>query len=285
MTRLGVLADIHGNLPALQAVIEDMAAFKVDHVVVGGDCIVGAPFPAQVMETVITHNWAVIRGNNAFYLLDYDTSRAPESWRSYSIPPVLHEQLGGHWTRVIASLPDTLSLRFRDAPPVRVVHGIPGDPWTPIYPQTSLADIRRYLAGVQETTVICAHSHIALDRQVDHWHLINPGSVGVPLDGQFKASYMVLEGSSQGWNVIAHRRVPFDYEPIFAEFERQRFEERCGADGRLVIEEFRTAQLRLYPFARWVQIHHPDEPRTQAMVDTFLQSDIETYVPEPYRRS
>ena len=77
MTRLAVLADIHGNLPALQAVIADMAQFAVDQVVVAGDSVNWGPFSRQVMELIWAHRWPVIRGNNELYLLDYsDRARA-----------------------------------------------------------------------------------------------------------------------------------------------------------------------------------------------------------------
>jgi predicted phosphodiesterase len=284
MTRLGILADIHGNLPALQAVRADLTAFAVDHVVVAGDSINWGPFSRQVMAAITEANWAVIRGNNEFYLLDYDTPRSPAHWESYGLPPLLLEQLDPRWTRQIAALPDALSLRFRDAPPVQVVHGLPGNPWQAIFPQTADDEVRRYLTGVAEDTVICAHSHLPLVRQVDGWQVINPGSVGVPLDGQFTASYMVLEGDSVGWHVIAHRRIPFDYEALFAEFARQDYEARFGVEARLVLEEFRTARLRLHPFIEWLKLHHPDQPYSHALVDAFLQADIEAYMPEPYRQ-
>ena len=123
MTRLAVISDIHGNLPALEAVMTDLATYKVDHVVVAGDSINWGPFSRQVLEVITAQNWAIIRGNNEFYSLDYDTSRAPKHWSSFTLPPFIHEQLGDQWLNVIAIQPDTLSLRFRDAPPY------PSDTW------------------------------------------------------------------------------------------------------------------------------------------------------------
>jgi predicted phosphodiesterase len=121
MTRLAILADIHGNLPALEAVLQDLSQFKMDHVIVAGDVINWGPFSAQVMERVTREGWAVIRGNNEFYVLDYNTPRAPSEWEEYSLLPWLHGQLNGHWRNVIAAWPD--------APPLRVVHGSPRSPW------------------------------------------------------------------------------------------------------------------------------------------------------------
>ena len=168
MTRLAVLADIHGNLPALQLVINDMQQFKIDQVVVAGDSINWGPFSRQVMEVIWQRRWPVIRGNNEFYLLDYQTERAPAHWARFTMPPYLHDHLGDNWVNDIAALPDTLQLRFRDAPPIRVCHGIPGDPWTAITPLSSAPQIRRWLRDTSERALIGAHSHIALCRQVDN---------------------------------------------------------------------------------------------------------------------
>src|ERR1700720_3129900 len=100
MTRLAILADIHGNLPALEAVIADLARFAVDQVVVAGDVINWGPFSAQVTARIVEAGWAVIRGNNEFYLLDYQTPRAPAAWNDreqWPLLPWLRQQLAGRW--------------------------------------------------------------------------------------------------------------------------------------------------------------------------------------------
>ena len=284
MTRLAVLADIHGNLPALHAVIDDMAQFAVDQVVVAGDSINWGPFSRGVMEAIRERRWPVIRGNNEYYLLDYDTERAPAHWARFTMPPYLHAQLNDQWIQRIAALPDTLQLRFRDAPPIRVVHGIPGDPWTAITPQSSAAQIRRWLRDISERSLICAHSHIALERHVGDWHIFNPGSVGVPLDGEHSASYMLLDGREDGWRLAAHRRIPIDVAPVLAEFERTRFTERCGVTAHLVIDEFRSARLQLAAYLDWKGKHYPGRDDSLDLLGAFRGlEDMTPYLPPAYR--
>ena len=233
MTKLAILADIHGVSPALDAVIEDMHQFKVDHVVVAGDLISFGPFSQQVVERVVENGWSVIRGNNEFFLVDYRSPRAPSEWDDpirFSLLPWLSRQLDDHWKHSIASWPDSLQLRYPDAPPIRVVHGTPRSPWEALLPTMKDDEISHHLAGVDEGTVIAAHSHLPMDKNSGKWHLINPGSVGVPLDGTFSASYVLIDGDDRGWK--AHfRRVPFDYDPIYREFERTGFVEECGLIG------------------------------------------------------
>lgn len=284
MTRLAVLADIHGNLPALRAILNDMAQFNVDQVVVAGDSINWGPFSRQVMETIWERRWPVIRGNNELYLLDYDTERAPAGWSRFTMPPYLHDQLGDGWAQAIAALPDTLQLRFRDAPPIRVVHGIPGDPWTAITPLSSAAQIRRWLRDVSERTVIAAHSHIALERRVDDRHIFNPGSVGVPVDGDHSASYMILDGRADGWELAAHRRIPIDVAPLLAEYKRTHFVARCGVTAQLVMDEFRTARLQLAAYLDWKAKRHAGDADSLELLREFRElDDIDPYLPPAYR--
>jgi predicted phosphodiesterase len=85
MTTLAILSDLHGNLPALEAVLAELAPLGVDQVIVAGDVINWGPFSAQVTARVIERGWAPIRGNNEFYLLDYSTPRAPCRLAGYSL--------------------------------------------------------------------------------------------------------------------------------------------------------------------------------------------------------
>jgi predicted phosphodiesterase len=169
LTRLAVLADIHGNLPALEAVLHDLSQFSVDHVIVAGDVIDRGPFSVQVLERVTREGWAMIRGNAELYLLDYNTPRAPAEWSDPTLFPMLprlHRRLNDRWLTAIGVWPDTLNLRFPDAPPVRVVHGSPRSVRELIYPISTEAEIKNMLADVKETTVITGHTHLAMDRRV-----------------------------------------------------------------------------------------------------------------------
>jgi predicted phosphodiesterase len=284
MTRLAVLADLHGNLPALEAVQRDLAQFSVDQVVVAGDLINWGPFSARVVERVLEAGWAILRGNHEFYLLDYETPRAPAAWRDrqvYAMLPWLKRQMQAGWHAHIAVWPDSLSLRFHDAPPLRVVHGSPRSNTESLYPLSSSADVEAALDGVDEATVVAAHTHLPMARSVGRWQVLNPGSVGVPLDGVHCARYLLLQGGQGGWRPT-FRQVPIDPQWVLLEFERQGFIEACGITGQLVIEEFRTARLAVYPFAAWRQACHSDEPMSQALLDEFAAVDRWAYTPAAY---
>lgn len=284
MTRIAVLGDIHGNLPALEAVMADMARFSIDAVVANGDVINWGPFSAEVLRRIRGEGWAVIRGNHEFYLLDYGTTKAPSAWSDpshYPLLPLLQEQLGDSWTQRIAAWPDSLSLRFPGAKPLRIVHGSPRSAWEPLYAGTPTEEVGEMLAQVEEETVVVAHTHLPLDRTVGRWRILNPGSVGVPLDGVHGARYMLLESSRGGWEPT-FRYVQYDYEPLYRAFDKQRFVERCGIIGHLVVEEFKTVRPRVHPFLMWRTACCPERPISIALLADFAHIDPWDYTSSPY---
>lgn len=253
MTNLAILADIHGNLPALQSVVADMGNFEIDHVIVAGDLINWGPFSLEVVEYALASQWAIIRGNNEFYLLDFATSREPASWRKYTLLPWLQSQFNPETRNKIAAWPDELRLRYPDAPEILVVHGVPGDPSTSIFATTKEVELNRIFRDVTCTTIVTAHTHLPLEKNIGGWHIVNPGSVGVPLDGEASASYALLTADNKGWNVM-FRRVAYSIDPLLDRFEQQQFVLRCGPVAELIKREFVTARLQVIPFLRWCNV-------------------------------
>jgi predicted phosphodiesterase len=284
MTTIAVLADIHGNLPALEAVQNDMTRYDIDQVVVAGDVINWGPFSAECAEIVRRNGWAVIRGNNEFYLLDYDTAREPEAWKDraqWPLLPWLYEQMGDDWRERIAAWPDALSLRFADGPPIRVVHGSGRSAWEGVYASYADEHLCEQLAGIEESFVINGHTHLAMDHCAGRWRILNPGSVGVPLDGVFVARYMMLQATGAGWEPV-FREIPIDNTGVLAAFEQQRFIERCGVIGQLVVDEFRTARLGVLPFLYWRAATCAGAPLAPDLLDTFAATDPWPHTPAPY---
>ena len=92
--------------------------------------------------------------------------------------------------------------------------------------------------------------------------------MGVPLDGIFSASYMILEGNEKCWTPT-FRRVPFDYKTVFEEFEASGYNQASGPIGRLVVEVYKTARPML-GFLRWREKHRAGSPLTYDLVDEYL---------------
>ena len=271
MTRLAILSDIHGNLPGLEAVIEDMAQFQPDHVISAGDQINVGPFSAQVMQRLHDINATMIRGNHEYYLLEYVTAREPESRRGWVTLTYLAEQLAGRWYNTIAAMPDELVLYYPDGPAIRVMHGLPGNVWNSLHRLSSDDDVREKMAGVTEATVIAGHYHLPFEKRVDGWQVLNPGSAGLPMDGLSDASYLILDSTGDGWQPT-FRRVPVDLSSVYAEFERQRFVEKCGVIGYLIVQQFKTARTVIEAYERWRAKKHPGVESSIELVDELLAS-------------
>ena len=93
---------------------------------------------------------------------------------------------------------------------------------------------------------------------------------------------MLLDGNGDGWRAT-FRRMPLDPTPVLAEFERQNFQEQCGVVGRLVMEEFRTAQLCLTPFLHWKAVAYPDAPLTNDLLHAFNRIDKRAFMSAQHR--
>jgi predicted phosphodiesterase len=284
MTRLAVLADIHGNLTALNAVIADLSNHPpIDHGVAAGDNINVGPESLGVMQRLVELGWALIRGNHEFYYLDYGTQREPSAHKDFTLPRWLHQTLPRAWFNRIAALPDTLTLYYPDAPPLRVCHGIPGSHWQGIYAYPEITpdeDAAKLLEGATEDYVILGHTHQTMNRRIQGaercWQVFNPGSAGLPLHGKpGYAHYMILEGSPEGWIAEQHQ-VPYDMTPLWEAFERAEYLAHTGVVGQLLMDEFRTAQTRVVPFKRWAEETYGDSSFSQERLEVFSTLPLET---------
>lgn len=269
---------------ALEAVERDLREQGADLVVVAGDLLTWGPSSREVVEHIAARGWAVIRGNSELYLTDYRTDRAPAAWSDpawYGSVDILAAELAD-WRGRIGCWPDELTLRLPDGPPIRVVHGSPRSHWEGITPITPADQIAEMLAAVDQTVVIAGHTHLAMDRTVQRWRVLNPGSVGVPLDGDLRAGYMLLDAIDGEWRPT-FRRVEYDLDRLLDHLAP--LAKRLGVIGTLVEREFRTARTWLAPFARWVAAHHPGAPPTRELLAEFDQADVWAYTSPHFRPS
>lgn len=266
------MSDIHGNLPALEAVLNDMQEFDVDEVIIAGDTILG-PHSEQVLDCLVDNKWLAIKGNYEINMLDngkfiYEANRIGQD--EYPIPAWLNDIVPDSLKAIINEWPDKLSLKHSGAPAICVVHGSPRSAWEAIYPTTTDEEIDEMLEGVAEPVVITGHTHLVLDRKIKRWHVLNPGSVGLPVNGKFEASYLLLEMKDQFWKPI-FRQVPIDNTSVLCEFEKKGFVEKCGVAGRLFVETFKTARPQ-GGFLKWRKSRYPTESLSEEMLDEYYNS-------------
>jgi diadenosine tetraphosphatase ApaH/serine/threonine PP2A family protein phosphatase len=182
---LGVLYDIHGNAPALEKVLADAAAIGVDRWLLGGDYGTPSPWPLETLERLRRlENATWIRGNGERWLREPPADR-PEVIETYErfIGDFPEEEID--W---LYGLPDRAELDG-----VLYVHGSPLSDVESFAPEPQ-ADEARLLAGVRDRVVVFGHSHQQFRRPgPDGTMLVNPGSAGMPLDGDRRAAWAVSE--------------------------------------------------------------------------------------------
>jgi predicted phosphodiesterase len=249
--RLAILADVHGNLPALEAVLADARRQGVDDapgsLIVAGDST-GGSHSRQVVERLRALGAWAIRGNNEDYLLSYHRGKAPADWYTSSRwAPIrlVYQQFDAASLDNLASLPQQRVVALAGASPIRVVHGSPRHPIEHLVPdgdaalaaQFRRAGIRyreplaRLVAGVSELLLVCGHSHIAWQQQVGGCRVVNPGSVGAPINGEWRAQYALLTWQDGGWQLVL-RAVAYDRAQMWVQAHESGFLAGGGAFAR-----------------------------------------------------
>ena len=204
--RVAVIYDIHGNLPALEAVLQDIHQAEVDHVVVGGDVVPG-PMPRETIACLLRLNIPVqfIRGNGDRVVLAQmrgtESSEVPEQfrevirWNAQQLHPE-HEQL-------LASWPQTLRVEIGGLGEVLFCHATPRND-TDIFTRLTSEDrLLPVFEGHNASFIICGHTHMQFDRMIGRIRVVNAGSVGMPF-GEPGADWLLLDTDVQ------FRHTPYD---------------------------------------------------------------------------
>ena len=191
---VAILCDIHGNLPALDAVLGEVANAGVDRIVVGGDIVPG-PMPRQALDRLLTTDLPVqfVHGNGERSVLAQMAALqgAPVTyWGTTSGNPLPEKdqeimrwtalQLGPDDERLLASWPRTLTLDVEGLGKVLVCHATPRSETEVFTRLTPEERLRPLLDGLGVALVVCGHTHMPFDREVGSTRVVNPGSVGMP---------------------------------------------------------------------------------------------------------
>jgi diadenosine tetraphosphatase ApaH/serine/threonine PP2A family protein phosphatase len=192
---LGLLYDVHGNLPALEAVLADCPA---DSFLLGGDYATFGAWPVETVERLRGLDAEWIRGNVDRWLVD--AADAPEPMR-----PLIErsrEMIGEALCRELGALPESTA---REG--TLFCHASPLSDMDSFYPEPHDSDAER-LMGVDAGRVVFGHTHLQFRRQGPGGiELVNPGSVGMPLDGDHRAAYALLHEGGE----IELKRVEYDW--------------------------------------------------------------------------
>ena len=209
--RIAIVSDIHGNRTALEAVLADLRQTSPDLILHGGDLADSGSSPVEIVDRVRDLGWQGVVGNTDEMLF------RPESLEEFAGQlPNLQPLLGTIRSMAAATreaLGEERLAWLRGLPckqvhnPMALVHASPENPWRAPAPEASDAELESVYEPLGQPIAVYAHVHRPYIRNVSGMIVANTGSVGLPYDGDRRASYLLLDGSQP-----AIRRVEYEVD-------------------------------------------------------------------------
>ena len=211
MARIAIISDIHGNRTAFEAVAADLKAMAPDLVLHGGDLADSGSAPVEIVDRIRELGWQGVAGNTDEMLfrpesLTLFASRSPQLRPLFDaieeMAAATREALGEKRVAWLRALPQ---MHCRDE--LMLVHASPGNLWVAPQLEASEAELAGVYGSLEGQIVIYGHIHRPFTRTVAGKRVINTGSVGLPYDGDARASYLLLDGED-----AQIRRVEYDVQ-------------------------------------------------------------------------
>ena len=195
-----LLYDVHGNLPALEAVLADALAAGADRWVLGGDYALFGGWPAETVARLRELEPAIwIRGNGERW--SAAPGDAPDQPVVQGALTSVREVLGRDVVTELAALPADVTMGD-----TLICHGSPVSDVRSFLPEPA-GDEEELLAGVTQRRIVFGHTHLPFRRLAGAIELVNSGSIGMPFDGDQRAAYALVHPDG----TVEHRRVAYDH--------------------------------------------------------------------------
>lgn len=205
--RVAVLADIHGNLPACEAVLEDIERSKPDYIVAAGDLALRGAHPRETLDLLDDKCDALLMGNTDCYLSGQylgGAYRERDHWKT----DLLHwtrDQIGEAWTQRLGTLAFSARYSPRRGQDLYVCHANPRNLEDSLEPTLDEAIVRKYLAHVDAAAVAFGHLHFPYRRRVGRTLIADVASAGIPRDGDHRPAWGLFTYTPKGWRVQIRR--------------------------------------------------------------------------------
>jgi len=248
-SRVAAIYDIHANLPALEAVLEDLESVGPDLIVVGGDVVAG-PMPAEVLERLEAFDERIcfVRGNadrevvTAYDERHYDDSAIdvgdPVDDPAERVATYAASKIRSEHRDLLASFAESVVVDIEGVGQVLFCHGSPRSDEEIVTAATSEDRLQEILAGVKQDLIVCGHTHAQFDRHVSPKWVVNAGSVGMPYQGNPVGAFWLLLG-------------PYVVSPQRSDYDLLRAVERIRSTGYPESEDIAKILLEP-PDPEWV---------------------------------
>ncbi len=247
--RLAILADIHGNMPALEAALQAMKRDAVDGYIVAGDMVVG-PDSVEVLDRLRELDARMIRGNNENYFVRFASGQAPDWWytaHQWSFMRWNYGRMDQASLDFIQGLDEQLTVHFEGTDPIRVVHGSPRSASELVYPQKDRTALDAALNMVPEPVVVFGHTHEAWQMRLEGRLALNPGSVCSMFAEEPGGSYALLSWQNGCWQAEL-RSVHYDFALIKKAFEESGMLREVGTFAELWLHDIEIGTNNIQRF-------------------------------------
>ena len=222
--KIAVISDIHANLVALKAVLEDVLEEKCDTVFCLGDIVLAGPQPKETIDFVRSQNWNIIQGNTDKMIADFGPEILQMLQENF---PVIANAVVDDMNyfddedkKFLNDLPPALEMNVEGVK-ILLVHGSPRYNNEDILPNMPLSAIEEIISPTDADLVLCGHTHVPCGYQTNNKQtVVNVGSVGRPMTETPLACYAILD-LNQGVFSVKHKFVEYDKE-LAADFVRKR---------------------------------------------------------------
>ncbi|HEY4384352.1 MAG TPA: metallophosphoesterase family protein [Ktedonobacteraceae bacterium] len=217
--RIAVIADIHGNQVALEAVLADLALRSgIDELVIAGDLCLNGPQPREVLEIIQDLHCPVIMGNVDEQVVN---PKSVKGEKKRSVITWTQQAIGTTGIAYLANLPTQHLVENPEGTDLLVVHANPLDKEAAIFPTTPNSKLEHLLGNLPHTIGALAfgHLHIAYTRRWQHMLLVDVGSCGLPRDKDQRASYAIIEWRDGTWQA-EHHRVAYDVNEVVKQLKQ-----------------------------------------------------------------
>jgi predicted phosphodiesterase len=220
--RTAVFSDVHGNLVALEAMLDDLRRRPVDALVCLGDALQGGPQPRECLDRIRELGCPVVLGNADDFLCTLESEAEPTTAEQLDVARWSREQLGADGLELVGTYAPTFEVELGGGVTMLCFHGSPSSYDDVILPSTPEEEVRAHFAQTDAAIVTGGHVHMQWTRPIAHRTLVNPGSVGLGYDHEqpdgavrfrHHAEYAVVSLNG-GAPEIELRRVPFDAELV-----------------------------------------------------------------------
>jgi predicted phosphodiesterase len=289
--KIAVISDIHGNLAALEQVIEHLESWQPDQVVVNGDIVSRGPRSRDcfllLLEQRRQHNWFLLKGNHEEYVLDCGRPDCATAGPAYEIERFAHwtyQQLDGE-IKALAALPEQFEWTAPDGSALRVVHASMRSNRDGIYVRTSDEELRKQIGLppiAPPAVFVTAHTHRPLIRQLDDTLVVNIGSVGAPFDKDQRAGYGQFTWSCQGWQAQV-ARVEYDNQKTERDYIESGFLDEAGPLAQLMLLELRKARGLIFRWAYHYEaaVRNGDLTMEESVRRVMAEEDVRPYAGPP----